>query len=723
MIRVLFRTFCRQGQGHQPEFLVYEGDQLPERFLNQLIHCDAGPNVVRSYAVTPSGAGYTAEINDVLNGTRDQWFRPSDVCVAPDGSLIVADWYDPGVGGHRQGDVDRGRLFRVSLPGKPYSTPAPDFESISGAAKALLSPNVATRYLAFQKLKSEGAAAESELAKIYQKNSNPRFRARALWLLGQIEGRTDHYVATAIKDSDADIRITGLRLARRMGIDLTPVLEALLSDDAVAVRREVAVALRELKSPQKPSIWAQLAAMHDGQDRWYLEALGIAAGNEWDACLDAYLKLRSTRRDLPPPNQVEDIVWRSRATRSSDEIAKMIVAYGSGKKKVGESTSPAASIAGMFRALDFQPAEQRVKAARGLLHNDVRSQFTQELSHEIIAEALQRAGSDLSNDPEAVAALTEVLNSTKGTSQFIQLVKRFGLSQQYPELLKLAQEKPAEQLGVEAISALLELNQTELLLSHLKGADPALAVRTAEVMGNSSQGAIAGPLLDVVNDANVAIDVRRASVRAASKVNNGAMALAKLVEDKTLDPELTQAVAAALHSAPSRNARELAVKLFPLPASKDNQPTPPISELLKLEGNLANGRAIFNSTGTCHKCHVVDGLGREIGPNLTEIGSKLSREAMFESILYPSAGISHNYEAWTAVLASGNTVTGLLVSQTDEKISIKGDDALVREFAKSDVEELVKQKVSLMPADLQKTMTTQELADVVEYMQSLKKKE
>ena len=53
----------------------------------------------------------------MLDGARDNWFRPSDVCVAPDGSLFVADWYDPGVGGHNQQDVDRGRIFRVAPPG------------------------------------------------------------------------------------------------------------------------------------------------------------------------------------------------------------------------------------------------------------------------------------------------------------------------------------------------------------------------------------------------------------------------------------------------------------------------------------------------------------------------------------------------------------------------------------------------------------------------------
>ncbi|MBL8819572.1 MAG: NPCBM/NEW2 domain-containing protein [Planctomyces sp.] len=711
------------GAGSPTGILIYEGDQLPERFLNQLIHCDAGPNVVRSYATIPQGAGYAGEINNLLNGTRDQWFRPSDVCVAPDGSLIVADWYDPGVGGHRQGDVDRGRLFRVSLPGKAYQVPTVDLETIEGAAQALLSPNVATRYLAYQKLLASGAAAEPVLKEIFETNTNPRFRARALWLLGQIDGKAQQYIDMAIADSNADIRITGLRMARRLGKSVSSVIEKLSSDESLAVRRECCVALRHLDSDKKPAMWARLAAFHDGQDRWYLEALGIAAGNDWDRCLAAYLKLRSTRRDLPPPNQMEDIIWRSRAKNSSEEIAKKIVAYSTGTLEVGASTNPAAGIPGMFRALDFQDADLRAAAVRKLLAGDAVAAMKEDAASEVIAESLQRIGGDISGDPDAAAALAKVLEDARGTSRFIQLVRRFSLSTHYPDILLLAQEKPTEQLGVEAISALLDLKQNDLIVAALRSDDPASAVRTAEALGSSSQGAIADPLLSVIADESVAIDVRRACVRAAARVNNGAAELVRQVEHDLLDGELTQAVAAALHASPSRAAREQAMRLFPLPPSKDNKPTPPVSELLKLDGKLANGRAIFFSTGTCHKCHVVDGMGREIGPNLTEIGSKLSRDAMFESILYPSAGISHNYEAWTVVLASGTTVTGLLTSQTDESISLKGDDAIVREFKRSDVEELVKQKVSMMPADLQKTMTTQELADVVEFMQSLKKKD
>ncbi|MGV2333091.1 MAG UNVERIFIED_CONTAM: hypothetical protein LVR18_02840 [Planctomycetaceae bacterium] len=84
------------------------------------------------------------------------------------------------------------------------------------------SPNVATRYLAWTALQKAGAAAVSVLDSMYASDPNPRFRARALWLLGQMDGKGSEMVQRAVQDKDADIRITGLRLARRLGLELPP---------------------------------------------------------------------------------------------------------------------------------------------------------------------------------------------------------------------------------------------------------------------------------------------------------------------------------------------------------------------------------------------------------------------------------------------------------------------------------------------------------------------
>ena len=172
-------NLLQTGAGSPTGMIIYEGNLLPSIFQNQMIHTDAGPNVVRSYATTPWGAGYEARINNLIT-SRDQWFRPADVAAAPDGSLFVADWYDPGVGGHQAGDQAKGRIYRIAPKGHAYKKTNFDLSTPELAFKALENPNLEIRFLAFQALKKMGAKAESVLENEFNNNENPRFRARAL---------------------------------------------------------------------------------------------------------------------------------------------------------------------------------------------------------------------------------------------------------------------------------------------------------------------------------------------------------------------------------------------------------------------------------------------------------------------------------------------------------------------------------------------------------------
>jgi putative membrane-bound dehydrogenase-like protein len=347
-------NLLQTGAGSPTGIALYEGDLLPPVFRNQIIHCDPGPNVVRAYPIENDKAGYKATIANLVEGTRDQWFRPVDVSTAPDGSLFIADWYDPGVGGHRMGDTSRGRIFRAVPKGHAaYALPKQNFETIDGAISALQSPNTATRYLAQQALNKFGTSAVPALTKLASEHASPRIRARAAFQLASLPQQAEAVVKKLTFDSDANLRIVSVRIARQHDVDFMAIAKQLINDPSPQVRRELAIGLRLSKSDLMPSLWAELASKHDGQDRWYLEALGIGSDLRADECLDAWLKLVGNNWNSPAGR---DILWRSRSSKACSYLTKIIV----------ETENPVDQDR-YFRAMDFHNASEVKTALESML--------------------------------------------------------------------------------------------------------------------------------------------------------------------------------------------------------------------------------------------------------------------------------------------------------------------------------------------------------------------
>src|SRR6185503_928499 len=126
-------------------------------------------------------------------------------------------------------DKMTGRVYRVAPKGSKTKAPKLNLTSAASCVQALKSPNQATRYLAWTALHEMQGRAEGALEKLW-KNKDPRLRARSLHLLARINGKEKKYVDAAIKDTDADIRITGLRIARELKLDLIPKIQSLAQD-------------------------------------------------------------------------------------------------------------------------------------------------------------------------------------------------------------------------------------------------------------------------------------------------------------------------------------------------------------------------------------------------------------------------------------------------------------------------------------------------------------
>ncbi|CAN5584822.1 hypothetical protein BH10BAC4_BH10BAC4_03300 [soil metagenome] len=687
----LLQTYAGSPTG----ITMYDGTLLPEIFHGQIIHSDAGPNVVRSYPVQNDGAGYKAQIVPVLQGQKDQWFRPSDVCVAPDGSLFIADWYDPGVGGHQVGDLERGRIYRVAPPRTTYKIPVIDVTTPEGADSALVSANGATRYLGWTALFSFKEKAESALQKIWS-SSNTRQRAQALWLLARLSNG-ESYINQAIEDKDANIRITGIRVARQLNKNIIAISTKLVNDSSAQVRREVAIAIRGNESAKAAELWTQLALQYDGNDRWYLEALGISAQGNEETFFTTW-KMKVGKDWNTPANR--DIVWRSRSKDAMPLLAELI------------KLSNEKEMLRYYRAFDFQmdPSKQQVLA-----------QLVQQTQGDKVLYALKHMNpAQLKMTPTIRAALNKVLDQQKGKLEFVELVASFKIQDKANELLSLGLQYPDSTVGREAIQVLTNWNRTDLFKNVLATKDnnecQALVKALKPTMWKPMTIAIMESIMvDSTND----LDLRKQAVKSFGGQWKSEDRLLLLAKENKIPRDLHTTAAGVFQTAWRSTLRDESAKYIKFPQSKEEKQLPAISVLEEKHGEVSKGKTVFKTL--CSNCHQVNGDGVNFGPALSEIGSKLPKKALYTSILFPDQGIGFGFEGYRIKLKDGSSVFGRIISENEDKLVVQYMSSQ-QTLSKGDIVTKIKLETSIMPSNLQLSMSELELVDLVEYLSSLKSK-
>ena len=114
--------------------------------------------------------------------------------------------------------------------------------------------------------------------------------------------------------------------------------------------------------------------------------------------------------------------------------------------------------------------------------------------------------------------------------------------------------------------------------------------------------------------------------------------------------------------------------------------------------------------------------GFDFGPALTEIGSKLPREALLEAIIHPSAGIGFGYEGWMIKMKDGSANAGIVKSKTETDIEMVMPGGNKTSIKTSDIDAMEQLKKSMMPEGLYKSFSKQDMANLLDYLSAMKKK-
>src|SRR5690606_17962173 len=220
-----------------------------------------------------------------------------------------------------------------------------------------------------------------------------------------------------------------------------------------------------------------------------------------------------------------------------------------------------------------------------------------------------------------------------------------------------------------------------------------------------------------INKSN-AVQLRTEAVMAFAAGRSGETNLLQLVKTHKLPEDLKTVATNIFTKTHRKDLKEEASKY--LDVQLQAHKLPPVQELVAMKGNSDSGAIAFATY--CGSCHQVKDQGIAFGPDLSEIGSKLSKEALYTSILEPSAGISFGFEGYAFKLKNGASVSGYIASQTEDEISIKMVGGIVEKYRKSDIVSKTLYDQSLMPQGLAEGMETQELVNIVEYLSGLKRK-
>lgn len=689
--------------------VIYRGTGLPAEYRGDYFFCENAQNLIHRCLLKRNGASWRVERarEDKVEflASPEIWFRPVNLRNGPDGALYIVDMYreiiedysaiprflqqqyvEALIAGH-----DRGRIWRLrSAETPPWRTFDLDKASTAELVKMLANPNAWWRETAQRLLVERGDMSGAEALRALVRNGQtPQARLHALCTLEGLETVRPEIVAAALADPHFAVRMHALRLSEPWldgTSDLLSKVLDMLSDPDAKVRLQLALTLGESDDPRAGQALARLAVER--------------AGEPWMS--DAIL------------SSVPD---------SADRLFELLVTRAGGMGEGGVLLHPLASIVGA-RHEDEQVG--RLLAVIAATRDQHPSQVRKR-SLEGLIEGLERGASKVLTSREGQEALKQLLMRSSSEIQQLSMKVAGLLKLSQSEQMQVALEEARESAlnddasvteRVAAVTLLgsgsfTELNELagELLDPRQPGEVQVAVVTSLATFDNPEVGPV---LLD--RWPGYTPKVRDAVMEAILSSQNRLPALLDGLEDGFVEPSsLSAAQREQLLQNPDAALRRRAqAVLADLTAERGRADVlRQYSSALTLPRDAERGKEVFDRE--CAKCHMLQGSGYEVGPDLATTNTR-SDETLISDVMDPSAEITVGYHNYTVITQRGRVFTGVLAGETATAITLLQEEAAESTILRKDIDEMVASPISMMPEDLEKVVTPQDVADLIAFL-------
>jgi putative heme-binding domain-containing protein len=698
---------------------------MPEDLWGDFVIAGYYNNKIERMRVIEDSSGYKATLLDPILTSSSRSFRPIDIKIGPDGAMYVMDWYNPIIGHyqasmrHPDRDKTHGRIWRITAVGRPLLTvPLLAGQSVPILMDHLKSKEHWVRYQVKRLLAERSTDEVQTSLKDWVAQLNPADDDYEHHLLEALHVYESHELVNEAllkklskgKDPGARAyaaRVTG-RWADRMEKPLD-LLKSLINDAVARVRLEALVAISEIHTPESITVAMQVLDFPtDKFIRYALEKTIFALKADWEPALKQHQLTFGVSSHLAYLASIIPPTW-----------------YG----------------AGDYKALISDKLPDGVR--RSLLTSMAKSGNASDVAW-VFAQAYAKNDARLFDDlaktdprpttQNSLKSLKSGLENSKSAElavAMIRLVRAWKLKSLAPAIQsQVVNEQQPASVRAEGLKTLAELNGTvtlPLLQKLLKETNTPRTIRLAALKSLAmldiqlatretiSEIGKSGDSMNELKETIAPVLERKAGI------SNLTTALTSQNLSKEKAAMMLEVLAAKGINAPALKtilAKQAGLKNM-VTRNYDSQYVDHLSKQVKEAGNAKKGQAIYLANPSCSSCHIINGKGGTIGPNLSAIGKGLSTREIIAEVLWPNQNVKEGYNRVAVETKTGELIQGIKIFENAEEIQITTTESKKpRVINKKDVGSKT-ETGSLMPSGLTDNYTEEELRDLLRYLSEL----